>query len=173
MIGNPRTSKPNTDARQFYLEEVQQEIFDHDKYHRIRMRAYRLSRMVVIVAAGLVPIFAAVDGIPKWVLGILGGLAAASEAVQQLYQMRQSALQAMRTGNLLAREMRMYLTASGPYSTASDSDAFELLTRRVENIRQSAEILFADTWLQEDREMKSPEITEGRPEPSSDMSPTS
>jgi hypothetical protein len=106
---------------------------------------------VVIVAAGAVPVLATVSDVPRWALGVLGAIAAAAEALQQLFQYRRSALQAMVAHNDLERELRLYLIAVDPYAVGDDDAAFRKLTARVERIRQRTEVAFLDTWQRDEQ----------------------
>jgi hypothetical protein len=147
--GSVVPSEPNT--RDEYLDQLRKEIVGHSRYFVRQIRLYRYLRVVVIVAAGAVPVLATVPGVPRWTLGMLGAIAAAAEAVQQLFQYRRSALQAMVAGNDLERELRLYLIAADPYAVSDDDAAFQKLTARVERIRRRAEAAFLDTWQRDER----------------------
>jgi hypothetical protein len=114
------------------------------KYFRRRMRWYRILRTIVIVATASVPVFAAIDVVPRWVLGALGAVAATAEGIQQLYQLRLSALNAMRTANDLEREWTAAFYGTGAYATAEDK--YLLFVERAEQIRREADRLFLQGW---------------------------
>lgn len=139
------------DTRNGYLDELRKEICDRGRYFHRQLWLYRFLRVVVIVAAGAVPVLATVSGVPRWTLGVLGAIAAAAEALQQLFQLRRSALQAMDAENNLDRELRLYLIAADPYTVGDGDKAFRMLVTRVERIRQRAEAAFMDTWQRDER----------------------
>jgi Protein of unknown function (DUF4231) len=142
---------PEPDTRAEYLDQLRKEIRNHARYFVHQIRLYRFFRVVVVVAAGAVPVLATVSGVPRWTLGVFGAIAAASEAVQQLFQYRRSALQAMVAGNDLERELRLYLIAVDPYAEGDDDAAFRRLAVNAERIRRRAEAAFLDTWQRDER----------------------
>jgi len=105
------------------------------------MTRYRAARIVVIVTAALVPVLAAVGGVPRWALGLLGATAAIMEGLQGLFQFRRSALDAMKTCNELERTLNKHITAIDPYQGSPDT-AFPLFVAEIEAIRKAADDAF-------------------------------
>lgn len=117
----------------------------HQDYFRHQILCFRVARIAVIVAAGLVPVLASVTTTPRWTLAALGGLAAAIEAIQSLFQFQKSALNAMQTANRMERTLNKYMTAIGPYA-ASNDQAFPRFVKDIEAIREDADKAFFHTW---------------------------
>jgi hypothetical protein len=106
---------------------------------------YRVARVTTIVSAALVPVLAVADQVPRWVLGILGGVAVITEGIQGLYQFRLAALNAMKTANDLERVLNKYMTAVEPYE-GSSQQAFPVFVNDIEAIRANADSAFLQTW---------------------------
>ena len=134
--------------RQRYAAQVAQEITAHDDYFEHNMRRYRWARVVVIVTAALVPVCSAIDAMPRWGLGLLGGAAAVTEAVSQLYRWRDSALGAQTLSSALQQQLNLYNTGTGPY--AVQATAFERFVVVVETIRHEGVATFNDLWGQDE-----------------------
>jgi hypothetical protein len=128
-----------------YTEGVRGEIRQLGAYFAKKITWYRIARIAVIVSAALVPVLAAVTVVPRWVLGIFGALAVATEGIQQLYQFQKSALHAMSTANSLERVLNKYITAVGRYKGSADQ-AFPLFVEDIETIRSGADKEFLQTW---------------------------
>ncbi len=146
MTSNLPTSKVDaaTPTDQ-YVQGVRDEIRQLQAYFAKRITMYRAAQAIVIVSAALVPVLAAADSVPRWVLGALGALAAAVEGLQGLYQLRRSALNAMRAANAEERELNKYMTAVPPYEEQPDQ-AFNELAKRIEAIREATDEAFLHTW---------------------------
>jgi hypothetical protein len=114
-------------------------------YFARQITRYRVARSVVIVSAALVPVLATATTVPRWVLAVFGALAAVTEGIQEVYQYRASALNAMRTANALERVLNKYMTAVTPYE-GSGSQSFSVFVRDIEAIRNDADKAFLQTW---------------------------
>jgi hypothetical protein len=134
-----------------YEQRVRDEIKKLGAYSSRQQVRYRWARVVVIISAGSVPVLAAVPGAPKWLLGLVGAVAAAVAAIEQVFQLRRTSLNAMKTANELERELNRYLAGVREYAAdpsepnaqhAVDSHFIE----RVEDIRESADHALVDIW---------------------------
>lgn len=67
-------------------------------------------------------------------LGVLGGLAAATEALNQLFRWRDSSIEAFQGANSLEALLNLYVTSSGPY--ADDKVADEKFVVDAEAVRR-------------------------------------
>jgi hypothetical protein len=130
-----------------YVQGVFAEISAHQGYFAGQMRRYRWARVTVIVSAALVPVLSVVEGVPRWVLGALGGLAAVVESLNQLYRWRDSALNTMRVGNALESEWNRYVTGVRPYQDRRV--ALARFVDRVERIRAQGSDAFAGLWAED------------------------
>jgi hypothetical protein len=139
------SNQVNKTPQDEYIQGVREDIKQHRAYFSRQMTRYRAARIVVIVTAALVPVLAAVGGVPRWALGLLGAIAAITEGVQGLFQFRRSALDAMKTCNELERTLNRYLTAIDPYQGSPDT-AFPLFVAEIEAIRKAADDAFLQTW---------------------------
>lgn len=137
----PASNKSETE----FEAGVRNEIQVLRGYFTRQLQRYRWSRAIVIISAALVPILAAAPVIPRWVLAALGAIAAATEAIAQLFQLRRSGLEAMRTSNALERQLTRYMASIDPYGR-DVPDAFDRFAIKVEEIREAADKAFYDTW---------------------------
>jgi hypothetical protein len=136
---------PATRPEVTYAEAVRQDIREHGAYFARRITLYRQGRVIVIISAALVPVLATATAVPRWVLGVFGALAAVTEGIQAVYQLRASALSAMRTANALERVLNKYMTGVAPYDGPADR-AFPAFASDVEKIRETADEAFLQTW---------------------------
>ena len=144
-----------------YAAQVAEEIGAHDGYFDRNMRRYRWARVVVILAAASVPVCSAFESLPRWVLGILGGIAAVAEALSQLYRWRDSALGAQNLSSALQQQLNLYNTQTGPY--ADESTAFDRFVVVVEQIRHHGVAAFNDLWGQDEPPSALPGASIGEP----------
>ena len=130
-----------------YRAGVVAEVTAYGRYFAKQLKRYRFARILVIVSAALVPVLSAVQGTPRWVLGVLGAIAAVTESLIQLYRWRDAALNAQRMGNAMESELTRYTTGAEPY--ADDATAFALFVDRVEKVRASGADAFAGLWAED------------------------
>jgi hypothetical protein len=148
MVSSPDASAgAATPTPASYVQKVREEKDRQSEYFRKQLSRYRVARIVVIVSATLVPVLAATPVVPRLVLGMLGAVAAIAEAVQELYQFRKTALNAMQTANALERALNKYMTSTRPYA-GTENQVFNRFVEDVEAIRESADKAFLETWLQ-------------------------
>lgn len=98
-----------------YRKHVRGMYTDFARYHARQMRRYRATRVVVIVSAGSIPVLTGVPSVPTWVVAVLGAVAAATEALVQLFRWRDSAITAMRSANLLEDHLTRFDLHLPPY----------------------------------------------------------
>lgn len=120
------------------------------------MSAHRVARVVVIISAAVVPVLSAVEGAPRWLLGLLGAIAAATESLSQLFRWRDSAIAAEKLGNQMESQLNLYVTGTAPYD--DDETAGSLFVRRTESLRDTGTNAFVGLWA-EDR----PPVGQGGP----------
>ena len=131
-----------------FRKEVVAEIAAQQAYFARQLKRHRQARVVVLVSAGLVPVLTPVDVVPRYVLGVLGAIAAITEALIQLYRWRDSAVAAQRTANALETQLNLYRTATEPYHEELDL-AFHKFVVTIETIRSSAAQNFAGIWAED------------------------
>jgi hypothetical protein len=98
-------------------------------YSQQRFKAIKVGQIVV---AALVPVLAAVDGVPRWTLGALGAVVVILEGFQQLFQYQQNWITYRSTSEALKHEKYLYLADAGPYAHTRRKDG--LLAERVEGL---------------------------------------
>lgn len=152
-------SRPARTPEDEYIEGIRAEIRADTAYFNKQLTRYRLARVIVIVAAATIPVLAAVPVVPRWVLGLLGAIAATAEGIQGLFQYRRSALNAMKKRNELERVLNKYMTAIGSYH--EPSTAFQHLVEDIEVIRKAADDAFLQTWQATTPALPSPEERRG------------
>jgi len=79
-----------------YITRAREEIKMLRGYFNRQLRLYRAIRAVAIVSASLVPVLATWSEFPRLGLAALGAVVALAEAFQGLFQLRKSALNAMK-----------------------------------------------------------------------------
>jgi hypothetical protein len=90
---------------------------------------YRTLKVVVIVAAALIPFLSGMEGVRPQYVGALGVLIAIAEGIQQLNQHHANWISFRATAEALKNEKYLYLAKAGPYAEAKDAHA--LLAERV------------------------------------------
>jgi len=94
-----------------------------------------------------VPVLSPIDIVPRWGLGVLGGLAAVMESLNQLYRWRDSALSSQKVGNAMESELNRYSTGTKPY--ADDRVALARFVDVIERIRAQGSDAFAGLWAED------------------------
>jgi len=98
-------------------------------YNQQRFKAVKVSQIVV---AAVVPVLAAVAGVPRWTLGAMGAAVVVLEGFQQLFQYQQNWITYRSTCEALKHEKFLYLSDAGPYMHTGRKDG--LLAERVEGL---------------------------------------
>jgi hypothetical protein len=122
------------------------DIIRWQAYVQRQLRRHRGTRVVVIAAAGVVPVLASIDGVAKIWLGVFGAIAAVAEALSQLYRWRDSGVALMRSANALDHLHNLYATMSAPYDGPRP---FQRYIADVENVRTAASAAFAGIWAED------------------------
>ncbi|MET0492903.1 MAG: DUF4231 domain-containing protein [Actinoplanes sp.] len=140
MIERDATSKPD---QQEYLQLVQREIDQASLYSQRQIRRHRLAQIVAIIVGLAVPVVTAWSAVPREVIGLLSAIAIAATGIDQLCRYQQSGTQAMVTANQLERELNRFVYGAGTYA---EHKGFNVFVDRIEQIRESADSAFAETW---------------------------
>lgn len=85
------------------------------KHHARQMAWYRGARILVILSAGSIPVLTGIPAVPGWVVAILGAVAAATEALVQLFRWRDSAITSMRSANVIEDHLTRFDLRLPPY----------------------------------------------------------
>ena len=117
-----------------FVDRVRAEIVQLQNYAVRHLTRYRVARIIAIVSTVAIPVLTPVADVPRLMLGVLGGLAAATEAVNQLFRWRDSSIEAFQGANALEALLNLYVTSSGPY--ADDKVADEKFVVDVEAVRR-------------------------------------
>jgi len=113
------------------LERLEDQINWYDRKSNQNHRVYKWLKIIEIVAAALVPLFAGLH-MPAAVTGSLGVLIAVLEGLLQLNQYHHNWIAYRSTCESLKHEKYLYLAKAGPYSTAATAHA--LLAERIESL---------------------------------------
>jgi len=122
------------------LERLEDQINWYDRKSNQNHRVYKWLKIIEIVAASLVPLFAGLK-MPAAVTGSLGVLIAVLEGLLQLNQYHHNWIAYRSTCETLKHEKYLYLANAGPYSTATAAHA--LLAERVESLVSQEESKWA------------------------------
>ena len=113
------------------MQRLDQRIEWYDRHAAYNQRAYKVLKLIVIVAAALIPFLSGTEGFkPPWLVGALGVVIAVAEGIQQLNQHHVNWTSYRSTCEALRHEKHLYLAKAAPYAAAIDVHA--LLAERVE-----------------------------------------
>jgi hypothetical protein len=140
-----------------YLQILDEEIKKLSAYAARQLRRHRVFRIIVIIAGVAAPVLSSWAKVPREVIGLAGGIAAAAEGIAQLFAFQASATQAMTTGNQLERELNRFVLHAGPYAGEPDFPAF---VDRIEQIREAGDSAFAQTWKKAVGTAENPAVAE-------------
>jgi len=113
------------------MERLDNQIAWYDRRSRRSQRLFKSLKVVVIIAAGVIPLSAGLEA-PAYVTGGLGALIAVLEGLQQLNQYQHNWITYRSTCEALQHEKYLFLAAAGPYVSAANPRA--LLAERVESL---------------------------------------
>jgi len=120
-------------ADEITMQRLDQRIEWYDRHAAYNQRAYKVLKLIVIVAAALIPFLSGTEGFkPAWLVGALGVVIAVTEGIQQLNQHHVNWTSYRSTCEALKHEKYLYLAKAAPYAEAIDSHA--LLAERVESL---------------------------------------
>lgn len=112
------------------MERLEDQIGWYDRKSMSSQRTFKRMKVVEILAAALVPLFAGFN-LP-WIAGGSGALIAVLEGLQQLNQYHFNWITYRSTCESLKHEKYLYLAKAGPYGAAVDAHA--LLAERIESL---------------------------------------
>jgi hypothetical protein len=111
-------------------QRLEEQIGWYSRGARRNKRHYLRIKVVQIVSAAAIPVFAATS-LPTWVAGSLGALIVVLESIQQLFQFHSNWTHYRSTSEALKHEKFLYLARAGSYAAAANPDA--LLAERIES----------------------------------------
>ena len=111
------------------MERLDKQIEWYSRHAAHNQWLYRTLKVVVIVAAALIPFLSGIQGVQPYYVGALGVLIAIAEGIQQLNQHHANWISFRATCEALKNEKYLYLAKAGPYAEAKDAHA--LLAERV------------------------------------------
>jgi hypothetical protein len=112
------------------MQRLEDQIEWYDSRSLRNQRIFKVLKMVVILAAALIPFLVGLN-VPRWIIGGLGVLIAVIEGLQQMNQYHPNWITYRSTCEALKHEKFLYLAKAGPYAAATD--AHVLLAERVES----------------------------------------
>ena len=112
---------------------------------------YRRLKLVSIVAAALVPVVSAFDGMAL-LTGLLGVAVVVSEGLQHINQHHENWIRYRATCENLRHEKYLYLARSSRYAKLGDDEALRRLAAHVESILAEE----SDDWLKMRRHVDEP-----------------
>lgn len=117
------------------IERLEDQIAWYDRKSTSSQRAFKRIKITEIVAAALIPFFAALDikSVPwvGWATAGLGLIVTVLEGLLHLNQYQQNWITYRSTCEALKHEKYLYIGKAGPYAAAQDSHA--LLAERIES----------------------------------------
>jgi uncharacterized protein DUF4231 len=111
---------------------LEDQIAWYDRKSQKNQRRFKQLKVCQIVVAAAIPVLAAVDGSPVWLLGGLGALIVVLEGLQQLQQYQQNWTSYRTTCERLNNEKFLFVARAGSYAVAPNPEA--LLAERVEGL---------------------------------------
>ncbi len=113
------------------LERLDDQINWYDRKSSYSQKAYKVIKVIEILAAALVPLSAGLHW-PAAITGSLGVLIAVLEGLLQLNQYHHNWIAYRLTSETLKHEKYLYLANAGPYSAPANAHA--LLAERIESL---------------------------------------
>jgi hypothetical protein len=113
------------------LDRLENQIGWYDARSVRSQWAFKILKIVTILAAAVIPLCAGLGG-PAWVTGGLGALIVVLEGLQQLNQYHHNWITYRSTCEALKHEKYLYLASAGPYSALGNAKA--VLAERVESL---------------------------------------
>jgi uncharacterized membrane protein len=142
----PSNHGANDAFLQGVISGLHTEIAEHRSGFIRSLRTYRACFTVAAISTVAVPIMAGVPSIPRWVLGVCGGLATVIDLLVAMWQLRRSVLSNMRTANGIERVLRQYVVRLPPYDCTDETERFNRFYADIELIRSRAEDEFLSAW---------------------------
>ncbi len=126
-----RESDLNNGAPQTTRGRLDNQINYYDMSSVKNQRNYKICKLIVIIAAAIIPFLAALSFNP-WLVGSLGVVIVISEGFQQVGQYHDNWISYRSTCEELRHEKYLFIAKAGPYDTVQDPD--KLLAERVESL---------------------------------------
>jgi hypothetical protein len=136
------------------MQRLEDQIKWYDSGGLRNQRIFKVLKMVVILAAALIPFLAGLN-VPQWIIGGLGVLIAVVEGLQQMNQYHPNWITYRSTCEALKHEKFLYLAKAGPYAAA---DAHALLAERIESLVSQEQLKWASGQEYTARTKKSDEV---------------
>jgi len=134
------------------MQRLDESIDWYDRKAGHNQLMYKAGKLIVIVAAAMIPFLGSIKGVELWHTGALGVLIAVVEGVQQLNQYHSNWSSYRATCEGLKHEKYLFLAKAGSYAAATDAQA--LLAERVESLLSLETAKW--TSVQESAEKKQP-----------------
>jgi hypothetical protein len=126
------TAGTQTSASDPIAERLEDQIGWYDRKSLDAQRKFKRIKIIEIIAAALIPFFAALNvKEATWVAGALGLVVTVCEGLLHLNQYQQNWITYRSTCEALKHEKFLYIGEAGPYAGASDAHA--LLAERIES----------------------------------------
>lgn len=134
---------------------LEDQIKWYDARSSHNQRIFKVLKMVVILAAALIPFLVGLN-VPRCIIGGLGVLIAVMEGLQQVSQYHSNWITYRSTCEALKHEKFLYLAKAGPYTAATD--AHVLLAERIESLVSQEHAKWASGQEYTERSKKSDEV---------------
>jgi len=131
-VARARPDGSNNHAASPAWQRLENQITWYGRKSAYNQRQFKVLKVGQIVVAALVPVLAAVAGVPRWSLGALGAAVVILEGFQQLFQYQQNWITYRSTAEALKHEKFLFLADAGPYAHSHRKNA--LLAERVEGL---------------------------------------
>jgi Protein of unknown function (DUF4231) len=132
------------------IERLEEQIAWYDRKGTYNQKAYKIIKVVEILAAALIPFIAALSIKHATIItGSLGVLITVLEGLLHLNQYQQNWTSYRSTCEALKHEKYVYIAKAAPY--AGGEDAHALLAERVESLVSQEHAKWASVQSQEDK----------------------
>lgn len=113
------------------MRRLEDQIRWYDDRAARNQRSFKRLKSLEILAAALIPSLALFSGVPRWVLGVLGGVVLIMETVLRLNRHHENWLVCRSTAEALKHERFLYVERAGPYAGITEP---RILAERIEAI---------------------------------------
>lgn len=123
-------------ANEAVLDRLADQLAWYDRKAATAQFWHQRLKLLALVAASLVPVFAILDG-SLWLRGVtalLGVIVAVCEGVQQLNQYQRNWISYRATAEALKHEMYLFTARIGPYAGPGDDERHAALLQTVETL---------------------------------------
>jgi len=123
----------------YLSERVDDQINWYDKKAKQAQKYYKISQVIEIICASLIPILSGYITQIWWlaiIVAILGAIIAAIESLSRLFNLHENWIEYRTTCELLRNEKHLYLLSSGPYASTPESKE-QIFVRNIEALISS------------------------------------